>query len=124
MKDTIEKLIDGTTDLVSRVEKNVSFLIGLLQGLELEPKVVEKMTYEEAIGFFIDQRPGNEDAKRGVILRETNPQGCLFIQAFLDGENNVLKKRNGVPYGRKLVVKEFDAELAERFSDKDMILVE
>lgn len=124
MKDTIEKFVKEASEFVSRFEKNITFLVNLFEGIELEPKIVDKMTYEEAIKYFIQQRPDDDQVSKGVILRESNSKGYLFIQAFLDDENNVVKKKSGMPFGRKLIVREFDEELSESFSDKDMILVE
>lgn len=124
MTDIVEKLVKGTSEFVSMLENNIKALVGLFEGIAPEPKAVDRMTYEDAIKYFIQQRPEDDKVDKGVILRERNSKGYLFIQAFLDNENNVIKKKNGMPFGRKLAVKELDEELAERFSDKDMILVE
>jgi hypothetical protein len=58
------------------------------------------------------------------MLLEDHPQGKLLIQVFLDKSDDLSCDPNGKPYGRRLVIRSFDAELQEAFGDKNLIIVE
>lgn len=90
----------------------------------LGPDTIELMTYGEAIEYFVNHSPPDLKVSKGIMLRQPHTKGFMFVQVFLDEKNNLLSKLNGSPYGRRLIVKQFDEELTEHFSDKDLIVVE
>ncbi len=87
-------------------------------------EVISVMTYENAVKYFVTERPSDLKVKRGAILKQHHQQGYYLAQVFLDSYNNVLCQTNGKPYGRQLVVRELDEELRDVFGDKDLIIVE
>jgi hypothetical protein len=124
MKEAVEKLVKEVSAVWFRLEKNINLLVGLFEGVEAEPHLTEIITFEESISYFVKKKPDDERVSKGVMLREKNPRGYMFIQAFLDVDGGLITKKNGIPYGRKLLTRGFDKELDERFSNKNMILVE
>ncbi|GET39845.1 hypothetical protein [Microseira wollei] len=82
------------------------------------------MNYDTAIRYFVTERPPDPRIKKGAMLRSHRKKGYLFSQVFLDKENQLVCKQNGIPYGRQILVKQFDEELNESFGDKDLIIVE
>jgi hypothetical protein len=87
-----------------------------------EPRRIRTMTYSEAIRYFVEESP--QEAQRGVMLRERHSGGQLFTQVFLDGENQVVRSKDGRVQGRQLIIREFDPELTTCFGDKDLVVVE
>ncbi|MEH2411616.1 hypothetical protein [Nostoc sp.] len=63
-------------------------------------EVVSVMTYENAVKYFVTERPSDPEVKRGAILKQHHQQGYYLAQVFLDSYNNVLCQTNGKPYGR------------------------
>ncbi|MEH1936694.1 MAG: hypothetical protein V7L14_23920 [Nostoc sp.] len=95
-----------------------------LQDLCKVREVVSVMTYENAVKYFVTERPSDPEVKRGAILKQHHQQGYYLAQVFLDSYNNVLCQTNGKPYGRQLVARELDEELRDIFGNKDLIIVE
>ena len=87
-------------------------------------EVVPVMTYEDAIQYFVTDRPSDPRVEKGAILRQSHPKGQFLAQMFLDGNNQILYCSTGKPYGRKLVAKKLDRELQDTFGTKDLIIVE
>lgn len=87
------------------------------------PEVVPVMTYDEAIKYFISDRPNDPRIKKGALLRKRHPQGYHLVQVFLDKNNELVCDSGDRPYGRQLVVRELDEELRDTFDDKDLIIV-
>jgi hypothetical protein len=87
------------------------------------PEVIPLITYEDAIKYFVSDRPNDPRVNRGAILRKPHPQGYHLIQMFLDENNDLLCDSFGKPYGRQLVAKRLDEELHDYFGDKDLILL-
>ena len=96
----------------------------LLHYLPLEPDIFPEMTYEEAIRYFVAQRPLDPKVAKGVMLKNRHLKGDLFIQAFLDNDNHLVCQTDGTPHGRQVIVEQFDNELAETFGNQDMVIVE
>ena len=46
----------------------------------------------------------------------------VFNEVFLDEKDELVCQSNGIPYGRKQIVKNVDEELIEYFGDKSMII--
>lgn len=88
------------------------------------PEVLPILTYEEAIKYFVTNRPAEKRAVKGAILMKKHSQGNHISQVFLDETNQILYQADGKPYGRQLVAKQLDAELKETFDGKDLIIVE
>ncbi|MEU9887662.1 hypothetical protein [Sphaerisporangium sp. NPDC051011] len=74
-----------------------------------------RLSYEDAIGWFVDHRPPQQSAAQGAILRTP----CLTeeprVQDFLDARHQLVCDPNGTPHGRRFVVKELGEELTEAF---------
>ena len=96
----------------------------LLAKLIPNPVVLELMTYKQAVEYFVTQKPDEPKIKKGAMLRETNPEGELIIQVFLDESDRIVCDSNGKPYGHKQVVKQLDDELLEAFDNKNLLIFE
>ncbi|MBP0041641.1 MAG: hypothetical protein J7545_06665 [Roseofilum sp. SBFL] len=108
----------------SSAEAILSQLSEWLQDLRKTQEVIPLLTYEDAIQYFITDRPSDSRIEKGAILRQPHPQGQFLAQMFLDSSNQILYCSDGKPYGRKLVVKTLDRELEDTFGTKDLIIVE
>jgi molecular chaperone DnaK (HSP70) len=113
----IPELVDIVTPLV----KSIKGIINLF--LDDYSLAYPVMTYAQAIEYFVVARPDDERVVKGAMLRLPHPQGQTFVQVFLDRNNEVVYK-NKKPYGRRLLVREFDTELREVFGNKELVLVE
>lgn len=102
----------------------ISQLSEWLQDLLKTIEVIPVMTYEDAIQYFVTDRPSDSRIEKGAILRQSHPQGQFLAQMFLDGNHQIVYRSDGKPYGRKLVVKKLDRELQDTFGTKDLIIVE
>ena len=87
-------------------------------------EVLPVMTYEDAMQYFVTDRPSDPRVKKGALLRQPHPQGQLLAQMFLDSNNEVIDRSDGKPYGRQLVAKKLDTELQDAFDNQDLIIVE
>jgi len=87
-------------------------------------KPVELFTYEDAIQYFVDDRPRDPKVEKGAILRQPHQEGHLIIQVFLDVRNSLILDSKGRLYGRQLLTKKIDDELRRAFGNTSMILVE
>jgi hypothetical protein len=60
-----------------------------------------RLSYEDAIGWFVDHRPPGQAAARGAILRTALPDGGTeIVQVFLDAQHQLVCAPNGTPHGR------------------------
>lgn len=83
-----------------------------------------RLSYEDAIGWFVDHRPPRHAAARGAILRTALPDGGTeIIQVFLDAQHQLVCASNGTPRGRRFVVKELGEELTEAFGGTRLLIV-
>ena len=92
--------------------------------LPVGPEVVSNLTYSQALSYFSNHRPADPRVTKGAMLLQQHPQGQLISQLFLDKKNNLVCDSAGKPYGRRLVVRNLDAELQETFGGKDLVIVE
>jgi hypothetical protein len=92
--------------------------------LPIGPEVVPEMTYVEAISYFVKNRPTDSRVAKGAMLLQDHPQGRMLVQVFLDKNHDLACDSSGKPYGRRLVIKRLDAELADAFGGQDLIVVE
>jgi hypothetical protein len=88
------------------------------------PDIIPLITYEEAITYFVSNRPNDPRIKRGAILRQPHPRGHHIVQMFLDTNNELVCDSAGKPYGRQLVALKLDEELLDTFGNKNVIIVE
>jgi len=86
--------------------------------------VVEVLTYRDVVSYALSDRPIDPNCKKGAVMKQTHPKGFLVTQVFLDSDNELVCKPDGAPYGRKLVVKNFDPELLEYFGDKKLLILD
>jgi hypothetical protein len=83
-----------------------------------------RLSYEDAIGWFIDHRPPRHAAARGAILRTALPDGGTeIVQFFLDAQNQPVCASNGTPHARRFVVRELDEELTEAFGRTRLLII-
>ncbi|GDZ95176.1 hypothetical protein PA905_34150 [Planktothrix agardhii CCAP 1459/11A] len=105
-----------------------SFLDLIQTKLPQEPEVISVMTYKAVVEFFVTERPSFPEIQKGAILRQKYPkkQGLFVVyQVFLDGKSElVCRQDNGIPFGRKVLVKNFDEELSDSFQNKDLLIFE
>lgn len=101
-------------------------LPGLEQLLEvLIPTAQRQLRYEDAIGWFVDQRPRGGAATRGAILRVRRRDGRIeVIQIFLNANGQPLANPRGGAYGRRLIVENMDDELIEAFGGTGLLIVD
>lgn len=109
-----------------RVEQDVFTQFGdLLRDLLRLPEVIPLITYDDAMKYFVSDRPNDPRIKKGAILRKCHAQGYHIVQMFLNKNNDlVCDSLFGKPYGRQFIARELDEELQECFDDKDLIIVE
>ncbi len=108
-------------DLVNQLNKTIDKILMLIP---VEPETLELLTYKAAIEYFVTERPRTEECKKAALLRQNHQKGCLVAQVFIDDENELVCRPNNSPYGRRLVVKNFDDELIEAFGGTDLIVIE
>ncbi|HBE16589.1 MAG TPA: hypothetical protein DDW51_02970 [Cyanobacteria bacterium UBA11367] len=123
------KAQDKQKNLVGEIYHNFhdlfsDLLAPLRNLLPSDTEIVPVMKYEDAIRYFVTDRPKDPKIKKGIMLRQRHRQGQQFMQSFLDKDNQLVCQPDGIPYGRSLVVKQFDEELQEAFGDQDLIIVE
>jgi hypothetical protein len=83
-----------------------------------------RLSYEDAIGWFVDHRPPRHEAALGAILRTPLPNGGTeIVQVFLDDRHQLVCDPNGTPHGRRFVVKELAEELTEAFRGTRLLIV-
>jgi hypothetical protein len=87
-------------------------------------KIVDSLSYEDAIRYFVESKPNDTKVVKGCLLIETHRHGFFTSWKFLDGDNNVLSAGDGVQYGRELIVKSIDDELKETFGSSKLLFVE
>ena len=112
--NTTVEIFDATEQVFKR--------IGRLLNLVPRSKPVPVLSFPEVIEYFIEERPKNAKVTRGAIMREPHRRGFIVTQVFLDEQNRVYCP-GGTPYGRRLVVRQLDDELAHKFGDTNLILV-
>ncbi|NES72372.1 MAG: hypothetical protein F6K24_47850 [Okeania sp. SIO2D1] len=106
-----------------RIEQDVFTQFGeLLHDLLKLPEVIPEMTYDNAIKYFVSDRPNDSKIKKGGILRKSHLQGYHIVQMFLDESNELVCDSLGKPYGRQFIARKLDQELQECFGEKDLII--
>lgn len=91
-----------TAENVRRIVDEFNKCLPRIQGI---PEVLDEINFDEAISYFQSDRPANPNVKKGAIIRQEHPEGKLLGQVFLDGNNHLICRPNGTPYGRQLLAK-------------------
>lgn len=116
---------DLTLDDLRKVQALTAKLNDWLRSaLPQGPEVLSILTYDEAMGYFVDRQPETPKNVRGALLRQAHPQGFLVTQVFLKEGNRIVSGAGGQMLGRRIVAKSFDAELNRAFGDTDLIIAE
>ncbi|MEM8721851.1 MAG: hypothetical protein AAGE84_21565 [Cyanobacteria bacterium P01_G01_bin.39] len=120
--DELGRRLKGVYDSVA--DECAKLLDQIADYIPIEKEIFQEMSYEDAIGYFVNERPRSNQVAKGAMLRDEHPRGYLFIQIFLDRNNNLVCDKDEVPFGRQVIVEYFDDELAETFGNQDMVIVE
>jgi hypothetical protein len=84
----------------------------------------QRLSYEDAIGWFLDHRPANGKVALGAVLRTMLTGGRTeIVQVFLDDGGHPVCTSDGIPYGRRFLVDELDEELAMKFGQSRLLIV-
>jgi hypothetical protein len=86
------------------------------------PEVVDLLTFRDVVAYFTDKHPGDPRIKAGALLSGSHPKGRLTFQVFLDEADKLCCDASGNPYGRRLIARRFDDELAARFGTKELLI--
>ena len=126
LEDLAHKLDKKMSELLERIQNSQEnnenpSKTSLLQKLTPFPEISAIMTYPEVIDYFVKNSPAQVKVTKKVVLKEKHPKGHIIIQVFLN-EKDELVCQNGIPCGRRQIVKELDEELIECFADKSMIV--
>lgn len=120
-----EKLGLQINDLYKKSLDNFSNLLqDFLGDLPLEPETLPVISYEEAISYFVVNRPLDPKVVKGAMLKYPHLKGYLFVQLFLDSENRPVCQPDDIPYGRQIIVEKIDCELEEFFGEQNLVIVE
>ena len=107
-----------TAEDVGRIVGEFNQWLPRIQGI---PEVLEEITFDEAKSYFETDRPGNLNVKKGAIICKYHTDGEFLGQVFLDGNNHLICRPDGTPYGRQLVTKKLDQKLSEILGDRELI---
>lgn len=110
-----------TAEDVQRIVREFNKWLSRIHGI---PEVLEEITFDEAISYFQSDKPGNANVKKGAIIRQKHPEGQFLGQVFLDGNNDLICRPDGTPYGRQLVAKKLDKKLNDILGDRELIAFE
>ncbi|MGL4497465.1 MAG: hypothetical protein ACRCU2_00255, partial [Planktothrix sp.] len=87
------------------------------------PEIQNIITFQEVISYFNSDRPADSRVKQGLIIREAHSEDQLIAQVFLDGNNQLVCRPNGTPYGCQLLTKQLDRELAKLLGNRNLVFV-
>lgn len=109
-----------TAEDVRRIVADFNKWSTRIQGI---PEVLEVITFDEAISYFQTDRPGTPNVKKGAIIRQEHPEGELLGLLFLDRNNDLVCRTNGIPYGSQLVARKLDQKISDIFGDRELIAI-
>lgn len=89
----------------------------------VEP-VLERLTYREVVGWFVEHRPAQGNANRAALIRQMIGRQFRVNWCFLDADGSVCCDGRGDPLGRSAWVRSFDDELQRLFGENDVIVFE
>lgn len=110
-----------TAEDVGRIVREFNKWLPRIHGI---PEVLEEITFDEAISYFQSDRPANPNVKKGAIIPQKRPEGQFLGQVFLDGNNALICRPDGTPYGRQLVAKKLDKKLSDILGERELIAFE
>lgn len=100
-------------------------LIGALGEFGLVPERTRRLGYQDAIAWFIENRPPGTVAKRGAILRTKLATGRMeVVQLFLDERWTIVCDKKNVAIARCFLAEGLDDELDRAFGGADLLIVE
>lgn len=107
------------------MHKSISCLYKWLNSV-LSPriKVIDSLSYADAIKYFVNDKPDDNRIVKGCLLIQEHKLGMLTVWTFLGKNNDVLCAGSGVTYGRELIVKSIDDELKETLGDSKLLIIE
>ncbi|MCK5800063.1 MAG: hypothetical protein KAI47_22890 [Deltaproteobacteria bacterium] len=118
----------GEKPVLSKVTAFFNLVIDLTSWLKraipLEPQLVDLMTREEALSYFISDRPDDPRVAKGVMLFEAHPKGHLLTRVFLDKNNQIISGADGALFGRRLIVRSIDSALDDLRTPHNLVIVE
>lgn len=86
--------------------------------------VIEEMTFRDAVGYFVENRPSEPAVAKGAMLLQPDEEGRLFIQVFLTKTGELVTDHAGRPYCRVARIYRMDDELMNVFKGQDLVVVE
>lgn len=112
----ISRIPRGFTDLHDKG------LRGCLPVPRRRPPVKDVLTFPDVVAYFADKRPDDPRIRAGALLSRGHPKGRLIFQVFLNEDDNLCKDESGRPYGRRLIARRLDDELAARFGTNELLI--
>lgn len=83
-----------------------------------------RLSYEDAIGWFVANRPEDDADAQGAILRVSLPGDRVEITLmFVDHTGELRCDAKGRPYACRLTVDGLDEELADAFGDTPLLII-
>jgi len=86
------------------------------------PEVVDELTFSDVVRYFSDKHPNDPAVRAGALFCRPHPTGQMLFQVFLDDNDEPCADRSGVPYGRRVIARRLDPELAAKFTDTDVVI--
>jgi hypothetical protein len=84
-----------------------------------------KLSYEEAMKYFIEHKGDSPAIAKGAMLKESAGESVVIFQVFLDKDNQLVENdKAGNSLGCKIKVKQLDDELLRLFKDGNLVIVE
>jgi hypothetical protein len=83
-----------------------------------------KLSYRDAMKYFIDHKGDNPGIAKGAMVLETIKSGYQIYEVFLDRNNELVEDKHGCPLGFKQKIESLDDELSDLFRNTNVIIVE
>ncbi len=84
---------------------------------------VDTLTFGDVAGYFSGERPDDPRIKAGALLMSAGPSPeRVIFQVFLDEADQVCGDASGTPYGRRILARRLDPELADYFGGSDLLI--
>jgi len=99
-------------------------LVRVVRDMLVVKEPVQQLTYNDAIAYFVNERPDDPRIVKGALLLLPERVGTRVFFLFLDEQNTPLCTTNGHFYGRNLKVQSLDEELEEAFGGTELLLLE
>lgn len=112
------------TDDFSQSSRSLFSSIFSIINLFSPMKNFEEITYENVLEYFINSKPNNPNAVKGIVTLSKKQYEYEITQVFLDAENKPVYSSNKKVYGRKIIAKRIDNELKEAFGENNVFVVE